>query len=84
MRILLQSVTTRLHEQGMELEVSDAAMEKIVAEGTDFAMGARPLKRAIQRLVEDPISDAILEGRAGDGKTLHVVVEDDTIQIIVK
>ena len=83
-RILLQSVTTRLHEQGMELEVSDEAMEKIVAEGTDFAMGARPLKRAIQRLVEDPISDAILEGRAGDGKTLHVVVEDDTIQIIVK
>ena len=83
-RILLQSVTTRLHEQGMELEVSDEAMEKIVAEGTDVAMGARPLKRAIQRLVEDPISDAILEGRAGEGKTLHVVVEDDDIAITVK
>ena len=83
-RILLQSVTTRLHEQGMELEVSDEAMAKIVAEGTDVAMGARPLKRAIQRLVEDPISDAILEGRAGEGKTLHVVVEDDDIAIIVK
>ena len=83
-RILLQSVTTRLHEQGMELEVSDEAMEKIVAEGTDFAMGARPLKRAIQRLVEDPISDAILEGKAGEGKTIHVVVEDDDIAITVK
>ena len=83
-RILLQSVTTRLHEQGMELEVSDEAMAKIVAEGTDIAMGARPLKRAIQRLVEDPISDAILEGRAGEGKTLHVVVEDDDIAITVK
>ncbi|WP_126938226.1 ATP-dependent Clp protease ATP-binding subunit [Veillonella sp. CHU740] len=83
-RILLQSVTTRLHEQGMELEVSDEAMAKIVAEGTDIAMGARPLKRAIQRLVEDPISDAILEGRAGEGKTLHVVVEDDDIAISVK
>ena len=83
-RILLQSVTTRLHEQGMELEVSDEAMAKIVAEGTDVAMGARPLKRAIQRLVEDPISDAILEGRAGEGKTLHVVVEDDDIAITVK
>ena len=83
-RILLQSVTTRLHEQGMELEVSDEAMAKIVAEGTDIAMGARPLKRAIQRLVEDPISDAILEGRAGEGKTLHVVLEDDDIAITVK
>ena len=83
-RILLQLVTTRLHEQGMELEVSDEAMAKIVAEGTDIAMGARPLKRAIQRLVEDPISDAILEGRAGEGKTLHVVVEDDDIAITVK
>ena len=83
-RILLQSVTTRLHEQGMELEVSEEAMKKIVAEGTDFAMGARPLKRAIQRFVEDPISDAILEGRAGEGKTLHVVVEDDDISITVK
>ena len=83
-RILLQSVTTRLHEQGMELEVSDGAMAKIVAEGTDVAMGARPLKRAIQRLVEDPISDAILEGRAGEGKTLHVVLEDDDIAITVK
>ena len=83
-RILLQSVTTRLHEQGMELEVSDEAMKKIVAEGTDFAMGARPLKRAIQRFVEDPISDAILEGRAGEGKTLHVVVEGDDISITVK
>ena len=83
-RILLQSVTTRLHEQGMELEVSDEAMAKIVAEGTDIAMGARPLKRAIQRLVEDPISDAILEGRAGEGKTLHVVLEDDDITITVK
>lgn len=83
-RILLQSVTTRLHEQGMELEVSDEAMEKIVAEGTDFAMGARPLKRAIQRLVEDPISDAILEGKVGEGKTIHVVVEHDDIAIAVK
>lgn len=83
-RILLQSVTTRLHEQGMELEVSDEAMNKIVAEGTDFAMGARPLKRAIQRLVEDPISDAILEGKAGEGKTIHVVVENDDIAITVK
>ena len=83
-RILLQSVTTRLHEQGMELEVSDEAMAKIVAEGTDVAMGARPLKRAIQRLVEDPISDAILEGRAGEGKTLHVVMKDDDIAITVK
>ena len=83
-RILLQSVTTRLHEQGMELEVSEEAMKKIVAEGTDFAMGARPLKRAIQRFVEDPISDAILEGRAGEGKTLHVVVEEDDISITVK
>lgn len=83
-RILLQSVTTRLHEQGMELEVSDEAMNKIVAEGTDFAMGARPLKRAIQRLVEDPISDVILEGKAGEGKTIHVVVENDDIAITVK
>ena len=43
---------------GLSLEISPAAMDMLVKEGSDFSMGARPLKRAIQRLIEDPISDS--------------------------
>jgi len=59
----LKEVADRLVESSkISVEVTDAAKEKLIAEGTDAAYGARPLRRAIQRLLEDPLSDLILRG----------------------
>ena len=53
--ILMSDVTKRLEERDLQLEISPEAMQLLVKEGSDFTMGARPLKRAIQRLIEDPV-----------------------------
>lgn len=80
--ILMDTVVKRLGDMGISLEISPAAMDMLVKEGSDFSMGARPLKRAIQRLIEDPISDLILQGNAPEGATIKADVEDE--HIIVK
>ena len=80
--ILMDTVVKRLGDMGLSLEISTAAMDMLVKEGSDFSMGARPLKRAIQRLIEDPISDLILQGNAPEGATIKADVEDE--HIIVK
>ena len=80
--ILMDTVVKRLGDMGLSLEISPAAMDMLVKEGSDFSMGARPLKRAIQWLIEDPISDLILQGNAPEGATIKADVEDE--HIIVK
>ena len=80
--ILMDTVVKRLGDMGLSLEFSPPAMDMLVKEGSDFSMGARPLKRAIQRLIEDPISDLILQGNAPEGATIKADVEDE--HIIVK
>ena len=80
--IIMDTVVKRLGDMGLSLEISPAAMDMLVKEGSDFSMGARPLKRAIQRLIEDPISDLILQGNAPEGATIKADVEDE--HIIVK
>ena len=80
--ILMDTVVKRLGDMGLSLEISPAAMDMLVKEGSDFSMGARPLKRAIQRLIEDPISDLILQGNAPEDATIKTDVEDE--HIIVK
>lgn len=70
--ILLKDLTKRLGEKGIAMDWTTAADDVLVQEGTDFAYGARPLKRAIQKLVEDPISEMLLSGDVKDGNTIHV------------
>ncbi len=70
--ILLKDLTKRLGEKGIAMDWTMAADDILVKEGTDFAYGARPLKRAIQKLVEDPISEMLLSGDVKDGNTIHV------------
>lgn len=70
--ILLKDLTKRLGEKGIAMDWTTAADDVLVKEGTDFAYGARPLKRAIQKLVEDPISEMLLSGDVKDGNTIHV------------
>ena len=79
--ILMDTVVKRLGDMGLSLEISPAAMDMLVKEGSDFSMGARPLKRAIQRLIEDPISDLILQGNAPKGATIKADVEDEHIVV---
>ncbi len=66
----------RLAERRIELEVTDAAKEVVAEAGWDPAYGARPLKRAIQRLLENPLALELLEGRFAEGDTVRVDVRD--------
>jgi ATP-dependent Clp protease ATP-binding subunit ClpB len=68
----LERLRHRLAERRISLELSDAAKEALAEAGWDPAYGARPLKRAIQRLVENPLALRLLGGDFGDGDTIRV------------
>ena len=68
--LLVDDLRQRLIANGMNIKLTDAAYDKIVAEGTDLTNGARPLRRAIQKLIEDPLSEALLAGEWGSGDTV--------------
>lgn len=81
--ILMSDVIKRLGERDLHLEITPEAMKLLVKEGSDFTMGARPLKRAIQRLIEDPVSDLILKGEAIGGKTIKADAKDNDIVVTI-
>ena len=81
--ILMSDVTKRLEERDLHLEITPEAMKLLVKEGSDFTMGARSLKRAIQRLIEDPVSDLILKGEAIAGKTIKANAKDNDIVVTI-
>ena len=75
-RIQLQRLQQRLASRDMRLEVSDAALAEVVKAGFDPLYGARPLKRAIQQIIENPVSKMILEGRFGPNDVVPVDYKD--------
>ena len=75
--IMLREVGTRLAEQRITLEVSERFKDRVVEEGYSPSYGARPLRRAIMRLLEDSLAEAILSGQVKDGDTAIVDVDDD-------
>jgi ATP-dependent Clp protease ATP-binding subunit ClpC len=77
--LLLRAVNKQLVPQGMKLEVTDKVRDLVAREGWDQAYGARPLKRAVQRLIEDALSEEVLLGRFSEGDTILADVEDDKI-----
>lgn len=77
--LMVVDLRDRLIEQNMTINMSDAANRLIAKEGTDLSFGARPLRRAIQRLLEDPISEQILEGKWTSGSVIDVDVEDEKL-----
>ena len=79
--LLMEELKTRVTENGYSLQVSDSAKELILKKGYDPAFGARPLKRAIQRLVEDTVSEEILKRTVTPGDTIMVDASDDEIVI---
>ncbi len=70
-------VQKQLAHQGMHLSITDAVRELIATEGYDPHFGARPIRRAVQRLIEDPLSEEVLLGRFGDGDQILVECDED-------
>lgn len=77
--LMLDRVRQQMAAHGMDLEVTQPVREMLAAEGFDPQFGARPLRRAVQRLVEDPLSEEILLGRFVHGDTVRAEVEDGKI-----
>ncbi len=75
-RIQLQGLRERMQEQDLALEISEAAMGWLVDQGYDIAYGARPLRRVIQRELENPLARHILSGKATPGDTMRVDAKD--------
>jgi ATP-dependent Clp protease ATP-binding subunit ClpC len=71
--ILFSKMRERMKERGIEIELNDEARELLVEEGFDPSYGARPLRRAMQRLLEDPLSEEILTEKFKRGDRIHVL-----------
>ena len=78
--LMLKNLRSQLAEQGLQLEITSAAKEKIYKEGYDPLFGARPLRRAIQRLVENPMAEEILRGNFQEGDQVIVDLENDELK----
>ncbi|MCS6783010.1 MAG: ATP-dependent Clp protease ATP-binding subunit [Gloeomargarita sp. SKYBB_i_bin120] len=81
--IMLKEVYGRLAEQGITLQVTEAFKDRLVEEGYSPSYGARPLRRAIMRLLEDSLAEEILSGRIKSGDTAIVDVDPETKQVKV-
>jgi ATP-dependent Clp protease ATP-binding subunit ClpC len=82
--LLLDRVREQLKEQDIKLEVSDAAKDVLVKEGFDPSLGARPLRRAITRLIENPISESILRSVYTGGQVIIVDAKEDRLEFDVR
>ena len=74
---MIKRVADQMAGQGMGLELTDAAKDFVSEKGYDPTLGARPLRRALQRLVEDPLSEKLLYKEFRAGEIIIVDVEDD-------
>jgi ATP-dependent Clp protease ATP-binding subunit ClpC len=77
--LMVRDLRNRLIAQGMSIELTDAARDFIAKEGTDPVYGARPLRRAIQTLIEDPLSEELLMGKWGAGSIISVDADGEKI-----
>ncbi len=75
--IMLKEVFSRINEKGIKLNVTDAFKERLVEEGYNPSYGARPLRRAVMRLLEDSLAEEVLSGRIKDGDTALVDVDEN-------
>ena len=82
--ILLRDVKNRLAEQEIQLEVSPSAKRVLIAKGTDVKFGARPLRRAIQKNIEDALAERLLSREFGAGDTVSVRKSGDGLDFVKK
>ena len=76
-KLMVADLRERLIAMNMTINLTDAAYKLIAKEGTDATYGARPLRRAIQRFLEDPLSEELLEGKWASGSVIEADVADD-------
>jgi ATP-dependent Clp protease ATP-binding subunit ClpC len=81
--IMLKEVFTRMDDKGIHLAVTEAFKERLVEEGYNPSYGARPLRRAVMRLLEDSLAEEFLSGRIGEGDSALVDVDDDK-QVVIR
>jgi ATP-dependent Clp protease ATP-binding subunit ClpC len=79
--LLLVRLKNQMAEHGVAVQLTDEAKDLLVEEGYDPTMGARPLRRAIQRLVEDPLADQVLSGENTEGITIVVDRDGDEMRL---
>lgn len=75
-KLLLKNVEDKLNSLNLKIVISDAARDGLIAKGSDFEYGARPLKRTIQKEIEDPVSELILAGKLQGKSVIHVDITD--------
>ncbi|HET9122256.1 MAG TPA: AAA family ATPase, partial [Acidiferrobacteraceae bacterium] len=78
-RLTLERLVGRLMQRDLALEVSTAALDRVASVGFDPVYGARPLRRAVQQLIENPLAQEILQGKFGPGDLIEADVADDRI-----
>ena len=81
--IMLREIFARMQEKGIRLSVTEAFKERLVEEGYNPSYGARPLRRAVMRLLEDSLAEEFLSGRIGEGDAALVDV-DDNKQVVIR
>jgi len=81
--IMLGDIFVRMEDKGIKLSVTDAMKDRIIEEGYDKAYGARPLRRAIMRLLEDALAEEVLSGNIVEGDSAVIDVDAETKEIIV-
>ena len=81
--LMLRNVKHQIEQQGMELSVGESVVERLATEGFDPQFGARPLRRAVQRLVEDPLAEEVLLGRFSAGDTILAEMDGDPERPVV-
>jgi ATP-dependent Clp protease ATP-binding subunit ClpC len=81
--IMLREVFSRMRDKGIDLSVTEAFKERLVEEGYNPSYGARPLRRAVMRLLEDSLAEEFLSGRIGEGDAAVVDVNDDK-QVVIR
>ena len=82
--LMLKDTKKALNDKDIKMTITKSAKDYILEKGTDIKFGARPLRRAIQRYVEDELSEMILEGELLDGQTVEVDFENDKLKFEVK
>ena len=80
--LLLADTQSRLKEHGVSITLTDAAMDWLADAGFDRAFGARPLRRAVQQHIENPLSKGIISGEYGEGDAVHVDAGDDGLSFL--
>ena len=78
--LIIKDIQKRLDEKGIEIHLSDSAKELLITEGYDEEFGARPLKRLIQRKIENEISTMIISGKVSDGIKINITASDGNLK----